>query len=64
MYYLQDGLYIYMFRSYLVTNVDKMLVAKGEVMNFREAYRTWRANALVNETPRDCTVLIEGVGAR
>ena len=53
-----------MFRSYLVTNVDKMLVAKGEVMNFREAYRTWRANALVNETPRDCTVLIEGVGAR
>jgi hypothetical protein len=53
-----------MFRSYLVTNVDKMLVAKGEVMNFREAFRTWQADALVNETPRDCTVLIEGVGAR
>ena len=30
--------YIFRFRSYLVTNVGRMLVAKGEVMNFREAY--------------------------
>ena len=25
----------------------RMLVAKGEAMNFREAYRTWWANAFV-----------------
>ena len=31
----------------------RMLVAKGEAMNFREAYRTWWANALVKDTPRD-----------
>ena len=55
---------MFRFRSYLVTDVGRMLVAKGEVMNFCEAYRTWWANALVKETPRDCTVVIEGVGAR
>ncbi len=33
-------------------------------MNFREAYRTWWANALIKDTPRDCTVVMEGVGAR
>jgi hypothetical protein len=53
-------IYIFRFRSYLVTDVGRMLVAKGEVMNFCEAYRTWWANALVKETPRDCTVVIEG----
>ncbi len=60
------GIYIYTFRfrSYLVTNVGRMLVAKGEAMNFREAYWTWWANALVTDTPRDCTVVMEGVGAR
>jgi hypothetical protein len=42
-----------------------MLVAKGEVMNFSEAYYlTWWANASVNEMPRDFTVVIEGVGVR
>jgi hypothetical protein len=41
-----------------------MLVAKGGLMNFCESYLTWLANALVNEMPRDCTVVIEGVGAR
>jgi len=57
-------LYIFMFRSYLVTNAGRMLVAKGKVLKFCEAYRTWWANALVKETPRDCTVVIEGVSAR
>ena len=53
-----------MFRSYLVTDIDRMLVAKGGMVNFCEEYLTWWANALVNKTPRDCTVVIEGVGAR
>jgi hypothetical protein len=57
-------MYIFRLRSCLVTNVGRMLVAKGEVINFCEAYRTWWANALIKETPRDCTVAIEGVGAR
>ena len=35
-----------------------MLVAKGEVMNFPEAYQTWWANALVKETPRDCVCVL------
>ncbi len=56
--------HIFRFRSYLVTDIGRMLVAKGEVMNFCEAYWTWWANALVKESPRDCTVVIEGVGAR
>jgi hypothetical protein len=56
--------HIFRFRSYLITDIGRLLVAKGEVMNFREAYRTWWANALVKDTPRDCTVVIEGVGAR
>ena len=41
-----------------------MLVAKGEAMKFREAYRTWWANALSKDTPRDCAMVMEGVGAR
>ena len=57
-------MYIFRLRSCLVTKVGRMLVAKGEVINFCEAYRTWWANALIKETPRDCTVVIEGVGAR
>ena len=60
MYYI----YIFRFRSYLVTNVGRILDAKCGCMNFREAYRTWLAKALIKETPRDCTVVIEGVGAR
>ena len=55
---------MFRFRSYLVTDVVRMLVAKGEAMNVCEAYRTWWANALVKDTPRDCTVVMEGVGAR
>jgi hypothetical protein len=57
-------IYIFRFRSYLVTDIGMLLVAKGELVNFCEAYLTCWANALVNETPRDCTVVIEGVGAR
>ena len=57
-------IYIFRFRSYLVTNIGRILAAKDELMIFREAYRTWWANALVKETPIDCTVVIEGVGAR
>jgi hypothetical protein len=41
-----------------------MVVAKGETMSFCEAYRTWWANALIKDTLRDCTVVMEGVGAR
>jgi hypothetical protein len=40
------------------------MAAKDELMIYREAYRTWWANALVKETPIDCTVVIEGVGER
>jgi hypothetical protein len=57
-------IYIFRFRSYLVTDVGRILDAKCGCMNFREAYRTWLAKALIKETPRDCTVVIEGVGAR
>jgi hypothetical protein len=57
-------IYIFRFRSYLVTDIGRTLVAKGELVNFGEAYLTCWANALVDETPRDCTVVIEGVGAR
>jgi len=62
--FLPMHIYIFRFRSYLVTDVGRMLVATGEVMKFRESYPVWWANALVKETPRDCTVVIEGVGAR
>jgi hypothetical protein len=57
-------IYIFRFRSYLVTDKGRTLVAKGELVNFCEAYLTCWANALVNEMSRDCTVVIEGVGAR
>jgi hypothetical protein len=57
-------IYIFRFRSYLVTNIGRILAAKDELMIFCEAYRKWWANALVKETPIDCTVVIEGVGAR
>ena len=61
---MHSSLYIFRFRSYLVTNVGRILDAKGGCMNFLEAYRTWLAKALIKETPIDCTVVIEGVGAR
>jgi hypothetical protein len=61
---LKRNLYIFRFRSYLVTDVGRILDAKGGFMNFREALWTWWAKALIKETPRDCTVVIEGVGAR
>ena len=60
----QLDIYIFRFRSYLVTNVGRMLVAKGEAMDLREAYWMCWENALVKDTPRDCTVVMEGVGAR
>ena len=58
-------IYILRFRSYLVTNIGRILDAKDELMIFCEAYWKWWANALVSKkTPIDCTVVIEGMGAR
>ena len=57
-------IYIFRFRSYLVTDIGRIMDAKGGCMNFCEAYWTWLAKALFKETPRDCTVVIKGVGAR
>jgi hypothetical protein len=56
--------YIFRFRSYLVTDVGRVLDAKGGLMNFFEAEQTGWVKALIKETPRDCTVVIEGVGAK
>jgi hypothetical protein len=36
----------------------------GDRVNFCEAYWTWWAIALLNEMPRDWTVVIVGVDAR
>ncbi len=47
-------IYIFRFRSYLVTDIGRTLVAKGELVNFHEAYLMCWANALVNKMPRDC----------
>jgi hypothetical protein len=46
------------------TSCDLGGLPKYEGVNFCEAYRMWWVNALVNETPRDWTVVIEGMGAR